>query len=267
MQDPTNTIFPQRLDAEAVAPNRFFHYVDTFREGGTLPPMMQLKVDHTQRVVADALRIMQAENWPNDRIQEGLWAAWLHDISRFEQFLRYGTFSDRKSIDHGARSAELIAEKKLLDGIPLEVTARITEAVRVHNKKSIPPEHQGVQLDLSRLVRDADKLDILALLRHTAERGELLKNPDIFWGLPVHAPVNPTVRLAIQNRQPVDYQAITSLADFVMIQVGWSNCGLEFPATRALAAERNELEFRRQLLLELTADPTLQTLFENLSSN
>lgn len=267
MQDPTNTTCPQRLDAEAVAPNRFFHYVDTFREDGALPPMMQLKVDHTRRVAADALRIMQAENWPDDRLQEGLWAAWFHDISRFEQFLRYGTFSDRKSIDHGERSAELIAEKKLLDGLPSDATTRITEAVRVHNKKSIPPEHQGLQLDLSHLVRDADKLDILALLRYTAESGELLKNPDIFWGLPVHAPVTPPVRFAIQNRQPVDYQAITCLADFIMIQVGWITCELEFPATRALAAKRNELEFRRQLLLEITADPTLLPLFENLSSN
>ena len=61
----------------------------------------------------------------------------------------------------------------------------------------------------------------------------------------------------IENRQPVDYQNIKSLSDFVMIQVGWMVSGLHYATTRRLCAERGHLEYRRKFLHELTDDPSI----------
>jgi hypothetical protein len=62
---------------------------------------------------------------------------------------------------------------------------------------------------------------------------------------------------AIRESRPVDYQNIKTLADFVLIQVGWMISGLTYATTRRLTAERNHLEFRRQFLHELTDDPAI----------
>ena len=66
---------------------------------------IKLKIDHTFRVAEIA-----------DRIAAGLGAdrdfAWLsgllHDIGRFEQVKRYGTFYDAVSIDHAELSADIL---------------------------------------------------------------------------------------------------------------------------------------------------------------
>ena len=69
---------------------------------------IRLKYDHMLRVASRCAAIAESEReceLPTD-------LAWLiglvHDIGRFEQVRRYGTFVDSKSIDHAALSAELL---------------------------------------------------------------------------------------------------------------------------------------------------------------
>ena len=38
----------------------------------------------------------------------------LHDIGRFEQIKRYGTFNDSKSVDHGEFGADLLFKEQRL---------------------------------------------------------------------------------------------------------------------------------------------------------
>ena len=65
---------------------------------------------------------------------------------------------------------------------------------------------------------------------------------------------------AIRASRPVDYQDIKTLADFVLIQVGWMVCGLRYPTSRRLCAERGHLAFRRSFLHELTDDPAVDEI-------
>jgi hypothetical protein len=46
----------------------------------------------------------------------------------------------------------------------------------------------------------------------------------------------------------------------VLIQVGWMICGLRYPTSRRLCAERNHLDFRRSFLHELTDDPAVDEI-------
>lgn len=213
------------------------------------------------------MRIMTEEQWSPASTSAGIFATWFHDIGRFQQYETYQTFSDRHSIDHGDLSAEILETEHLLDGEnPFDVK-QIIEAVRVHNKKLIPEDHTGDQLQLSCLVRDADKLDILNLLRLATESGELFKNPDIFWNLPIKQPVSAPVRRSILQREPIDYSLITCLADFIMIQVGWIVSDLKFSASKRIVKERKELEFRHQLLLQITNDNSINSIFSQLIIN
>jgi hypothetical protein len=65
---------------------------------------------------------------------------------------------------------------------------------------------------------------------------------------------------AIGELRPVDYQHIKSLADFVLIQVGWMISGLCFKTSIRLCRERDHLEFRRRFLHEITDDPSVDRL-------
>ena len=78
---------------------------------------IRLKIDHTFRVRDEARRIAAAELPDPAERSLAERAALLHDLSRFEQFARFGTFMDAASFDHGDRSAELAAEQHLLDDL------------------------------------------------------------------------------------------------------------------------------------------------------
>ena len=73
-------------------------YVDTFRVDGKLPPMMELKREHTAFVVANARAIAAGERMDPTTAAVCEAAALLHDTGRYEQLRRYDTFRDSDSV-------------------------------------------------------------------------------------------------------------------------------------------------------------------------
>lgn len=235
-------------------------YVDTYRDSdGKLPVMMQLKLTHTAGVVAAARKIAEGEGFDPLSAFASEAAALLHDTGRYEQLKLYNTFRDADSVDHAVFSHDIVKEKGWLEGWP-EKDAILT-AVLVHNRREIPAEGMDeLTLTCSKTVRDADKLDIFRVLEDQLEHCDWRKDSRAFWNLKTEAPPNPVVCEAIREGRPVDYQNITCLADFVLIQVGWMISGLEYATSRRLCAERGHLEYRRRFLHELTDSPAVDEL-------
>jgi len=230
-------------------------YVQSFQdETGALPAMMQLKVAHTHRVVEDARRIMTGEGWGFEDVELGEAAALLHDTARYSQFKAYKTFKDADSFDHAARAVKIIHEQGWLQELTAHEREAILVAVAVHNKREIPEAVQGRALQISWLVRDADKLDILHLLEQAVNDGSLERNPEIAWGLQLKGAPDGRLVEAVAAGQTVSYDWIRSFADFVLIQVGWLNGGLQYPSSVRLVQERKALEFREKFLKGLTDD-------------
>ena len=101
-------------------------YVDTFRDkDGLLPVMMKLKLEHTQRVVEDARRVMAGEGWKSDDFQLGETTALLHDTARYSQLRDYQTFRDSDSFDHAAQAVKIIREQRWLDNLAPEIREAI----------------------------------------------------------------------------------------------------------------------------------------------
>ena len=65
---------------------------------------MRLKIDHTYRVAALCEQIARSIPLTEEQTDHAWLAGLLHDVGRFEQLRRYGTFEDAKSIDHAACS-------------------------------------------------------------------------------------------------------------------------------------------------------------------
>ena len=233
-------------------------YVDTYREeGGALPSMMQLKRAHTGFVVKNATLIADGEGFDDLTREVALSAALLHDTGRYEQLKRFNTFKDSDSVDHAVFSHDIVKEKGWLAKVGSPRPDAILAAVLYHNRRDLPEGLDAVTLAASHTVRDADKLDIFRVLQHEIANTDWRKDSRAFWNLSTTLPPNPVVVECIENRQPVDYQNIKSLSDFVMIQVGWMVSGLRYATTRRLCAERGHLEYRRRFLHELTDDPSI----------
>ncbi|MBO4287052.1 MAG: HD domain-containing protein [Kiritimatiellae bacterium] len=239
---------------------RYNAYVSTFHCEGARAEMIRLKLVHTRRVVEAAEEIMEGERWPAAERLIGEAAALLHDVGRFTQLRDFGTFEDAKSVNHAERGVEVIRELGWLDTLPSAERALIVDAVACHNRKDVPERAsagQGFALRVCHLVRDADKLDIFRILEDAVRDGGLERDPEIVWGLPVHAPPSPEVVKAVCSGGSVGYSLIRSLSDFVLVQLAWLASGLHYATSRAIAAKRGVLAFRREFLKTLSDSPDI----------
>ncbi len=237
---------------------RYQAYVATFRTAdGTLPEMLQLKLEHTYGVVADARRIMEGEQWHTRQRLLGEAGALLHDVGRYSQLREFGTFQDDKSINHAQRGVEIIQREAWLAELPVVERTLLLECVRLHNVRELPPDLDEATALLATLVRDADKLDIFRVMDKAAADGSFERTPEIAWGLQIKGAPSPVVVECVCAGHTVRYEQVRTLADFVLIQVGWLNGGLRFRTTCRLAIERGTLELRERFLKTLTDDPSV----------
>lgn len=129
-------------------------------------PKIKLKVDHTYRVAALCERIAKESGLPD--VESGL--AWtiglLHDVGRFEQLRRYGTFVDAQSIDHAQFGADILfvdgeIENYLPEDTPEKIRKVMEAAVRSHSLYRIAPGLDRQTENYCHILRDADKIDIM----------------------------------------------------------------------------------------------------------
>lgn len=235
---------------------RYDGYVDSFRDGsGVLPQMMDLKLQHTRCVVADAKRIMAGEAWGEDVCVMGEACALLHDTGRYSQLKEFGTFQDAKSIDHAQRAVEVIEAEGWLNGLSAAERETMLMSVALHNKREISPAVTAEVAAHVHLVRDADKLDIFRVMESAVSDGSLETNPEIAWDLRIKGAPSPDVVSSVMAGRSVGYASVKTLSDFVLIQVGWLIGGMRYPTSLRLAVERNVLEFRETYLKTLSDDP------------
>lgn len=131
--------------------------------------MIRHKVEHTHRVAANCERIAISLGMDGDDAAFAWFLGLLHDIGRFEQVRRYGTFIDSVSVDHAEFGADLLFKEKLIDRFPVEglpeAELRLLEtAIRLHNKLVLP---DGLDVQTRRfceIIRDADKIDIFRVV-------------------------------------------------------------------------------------------------------
>ena len=161
---------------------------------------IKLKIDHTYRVAGIAERIAKSLELDEMSVDFCWLLGLLHDIGRFEQLRRFGTFIDRDSIDHAELGADILFSETDGDvesaggaggatgatGEPLintfinpddwldpededfdgwdEMAGMCEAAIRLHNKLTLPEDlDEGTRL-FATILRDADKCDIFRVL-------------------------------------------------------------------------------------------------------
>ena len=84
-------------------------------------------------------------------------------FGRFEQWTKYKSFDDLKTIDHGDLGEELLFKKGLIKNFKLddEFYDIVSKAIKYHNKYELPDDLTVREKMHAKIVRDADKLDII----------------------------------------------------------------------------------------------------------
>ena len=120
------------------------------------------KYGHSYRVMENAGQIAKSLNLSNEESELSKLIGLLHDIGRFEQERIYKTFKDHKSIDHGDLGVEILKKDKYIRKYIEEdkYDNIILKAIKNHNKLYIEEGLTKQELLFSKIVRDADKLDI-----------------------------------------------------------------------------------------------------------
>ena len=124
---------------------------------------VRLKIEHTYRVCALCEEIAKASGFDDNEIEIAWLTGLLHDVGRFEQLRRYGTFVDAESIDHAEFGANILfKENKIKDYIDDASEDELLEkAVRCHSAYRVPDHYTEREKKFANLLRDADKIDIL----------------------------------------------------------------------------------------------------------
>lgn len=203
-----------------------------------------LKKEHTERVLGEALLLAAALKLPErDRRIAGA-AALLHDISRFPQYAQYGTFRDSESRDHGDWSCQIVKDEEFWeDPLPPEPPAHeeegqiILEAIRWHNKRVLPADLPEKTALHCRLLRDADKIDILhvATLHSLDPHGivqETAKNQE-----QGGSRYRELLRAFLEGEN-IDNRLVETALDQHILMLTWLN-DLNFPLTRQRIAARD----------------------------
>ena len=124
---------------------------------------IKLKIEHTYRVCGLCERIAKESGFDKGEIEIAWLTGLLHDVGRFEQLRRYGTFIDAQSIDHAEFGADILfKEGKIRDYVDdVSEDLLLERTVRCHSAYKVPDSYSRREKKFADLLRDADKIDIL----------------------------------------------------------------------------------------------------------
>jgi putative nucleotidyltransferase with HDIG domain len=121
----------------------------------------QLKVKHSSRVAKNAEKVAELNGLD---VEFSYIIGLLHDIGRFEQTKRDLKFNQDHIFDHGDYGAELIENSEFIKNFTKEEAYMIIKAVKNHNKLAIEEGLDEKTNTYCKMIKDADKTDILYLV-------------------------------------------------------------------------------------------------------
>ena len=142
---------------------------------------IERKIHHSLRVMEVSKKIAENLNLTKEQIDLATLIGLLHDIARFEQRKRYGTYYDKKSIDHGDFAIELLEENDFIRNFIEDdkYDKIIKTAIKNHNKYELEPL-DGEELLQAKIIKDADKIVIFYQLAYKfAKNKNEIENSEI----------------------------------------------------------------------------------------
>lgn len=184
---------------------------------------IDLKIEHTMRVCSEIRTLGKHLGLEDNDMNTAEATALFHDIGRFEQFRRFGTYNDRISVNHGELGASILEKGTALDNVDTDLRELIITTTRCHNRLQLPEDETPRCAFFTRLLRDADKLDIWRVVidYHTNKRNGGAVNRTIELDLPDGEDISDDVYRSLMQDRFVDFTLLKNQNDFKIAQIGW----------------------------------------------
>lgn len=210
-------------------------------EDGSLNFLIQLKLDHSVRVAEDCRIIASQLGWNEGDVALAEAVGLLHDAGRFSQFAEYNTFHDAVSVDHGERGFDVVSRSDVTTSCSDEEKQIIFDSIRYHNKRDLPPDLTGRSLMYLKLIRDADKVDIIHVVNTAISEGQHTRYPQIMMNIDINGPATPELVEQIKKYKTGTYENVHSLSDMNLMRASWIYT-LNYRPTYRLIADRHLLD-------------------------
>jgi putative nucleotidyltransferase with HDIG domain len=202
---------------------------------------IQIKADHSKKVHLEMLGLAKSLNLNNEDIFLAETIGLFHDIGRFKQYVKYQTFSDSKSQNHAELGVEVLKENNVLKDLSEKQQEIIYKAILNHSRAEIVPDKNDEVIFFSKMIRDADKLDIWRLITEYYMVKEQHENKTLELELPDNEEISDEVLSAILNHQLILKESMKTLNDFKLLQIAWV-FDLNFDYSIQRLHEKNYLE-------------------------
>lgn len=200
----------------------FNSYVDSFTDlSEEQVRNFNIKREHSFRVADISGELARALQLGSQDRRIAWASALFHDLGRFKQLLDYNTFNDSQCVDHAELSVEILKKKEFLQKVDCHEDALIYTAIGLHSKFGLPKKLSERELLHTRLLRDADKLDILHVLTDYYINSNSVPNHTLTWELPKGTEVSPAVKKAVLGGKLVAKQDVVSEIDVKIMQLSW----------------------------------------------
>ncbi len=200
----------------------FAAYVAGFTSANAgLQRNFDLKKEHTGRVCAEILGLGRQLSLGAEQLRVAEITALFHDLGRFEQYARYGTFADSRSVDHAQLGVEILRDKKVLASLEDGVRDLVLCTIAWHNRAVLSAQADVTCLFFARLLRDADKLDIWRVVTDYYRQDHTTPNTALELGLPDTPAVSDAVAVDLLAGRIVNISQVQNLNDLKLLQVGW----------------------------------------------
>jgi len=244
--------------------NWFASYINTFKfDNNELQQNIDIKREHTERVTEEIINIGKQIGLNDNELNLAEIIALFHDIGRFEQYKIYNTFSDHKSEDHAELGIKVLKKHNVLGILNKDLQKLIFCSIKYHNKPSLPPDETKICLFYSRLIRDADKLDIWKVVTDYYHTKNGKRNIALELELPDTPGISEEVYKALINKQIVDMIHVKNLNDIKLLQAGWIY-DINFKPTFECIKNRRYIAMIRDVLPD---SPEIDEIFDSIYSS
>ncbi|HEY1405383.1 MAG TPA: HD domain-containing protein [Spirochaetota bacterium] len=221
---------------------KFHAYVRTFYSDDSLiQENIKLKEDHSLRVCTIAEKLAKSLGLDAENSNLCMGIGILHDIGRFPQFSRYRTFRDNLSVNHAELGLTVLTETDILAEINPAEEKIIRTAILNHNRIEIEGNLDEQTFMHSKIIRDADKLDILPLMIGYYETRKHTPKPGLELTFPDTSGFNEDIIDRIIKGERIPNNIRTNYNDLKLSQLSWL-LDLNFPFSYRYADEHQFAE-------------------------
>lgn len=197
-----------------------------------------IKQHHTHEVCLNAVRIGRELGFDDQGVLTAEAIALFHDIGRFPQYAQFKTFNDSISVNHAALGVKVLLENDVLQDLPARERDLIIRSVALHNVFSLPDSLDDQHRLFARLIRDADKLDILQVMLRYYGQQEADRPSAVGLGLPDTDGYSADILATLERREMVTLTSMRTLNDFKLLQLAWLY-DLNFAPSLQMVVERD----------------------------